>query len=84
MKTKTSEILRIRDLALSFNTEEGEVEALDGVTFDIEDGSVSGLIGETGCGKSVTGLAILGLLDQNARIKSGEIVYKGEDLLSKK
>ncbi|MBS3825513.1 ABC transporter ATP-binding protein [Candidatus Bipolaricaulota bacterium] len=84
MKTKTKDILRIRDLALSFNTEEGEVEALDGVAFSIKNGSVSGLIGETGCGKSVTGLTILGLLDENARIKRGEIIYKRENLLTKK
>lgn len=71
-------ILEIKDLALSFDTEEGEVEALDGVTFSTRNNSVTGLIGETGCGKSVTGLAILGLLDQNAWIKRGEVIYKGD------
>lgn len=76
-------ILEIKDLALSFDTEEGEVEALDGITFSARNSSVTGLIGETGCGKSVTGLAILGLLDQNAWIKRGEVIYKGEDLLTK-
>ena len=81
--SKSDNILEIEDLAVSFNTEEGEVEALDGVTFSAISGSVTGLIGETGCGKSVTGLTVLGLLDQNAWIKRGKVIYKGEDLLEK-
>ncbi len=78
------QLLKIEDLVLSFQTEEGEVEALDGVSFSIQKGSVHGMIGETGCGKSITGLAILKLLDNNAIIKGGKISYKGKNLLKLK
>ena len=74
-------ILNIKDLRTHFTSEEGMVEALDGVNLEIKKGEIHGLVGETGCGKSVTSLTILGLLDNNARIKSGEIIYKGQDLL---
>lgn len=84
MEGSTAEdVLRISDLTISFDTEEGEVEALDGVNFSVENGSITGLIGETGCGKSVTGLAVLGLLDENALVKKGKIIYKGANLLDK-
>ena len=55
-------LLRINDLRTSFFTSDGEVRAVDGVTFDIEDGRTVGLVGESGCGKSVTALSILQLL----------------------
>lgn len=74
-------ILDIKDLKTHFTSEEGMVEALDGVNLDIKKGEIHGLVGETGCGKSVTSLTILGLLDNNARIKAGEVNYKGQDLL---
>ncbi len=78
-----SELLYIKDLKVYFNTEEGVVKALAGVNFEIVKGSFHGLIGETGCGKSVTGLSILKLLDNNALIEGGEIIYKDENLLDK-
>ncbi|HAA86546.1 MAG TPA: peptide ABC transporter ATP-binding protein [Kosmotogaceae bacterium] len=76
-----AKILEIRDLKLSFETEEGTVEALDGVYLDVEEGHFHGLIGETGCGKSITGLTVIGLLDNNARIERGEVLFRGKDLL---
>lgn len=76
-----AKILEIKDLKLSFETEEGTVEALDGVYLDVEEGHFHGLIGETGCGKSITGLTVIGLLDNNARIERGEVLFRGRDLL---
>ena len=67
---------------MSFFTSDGEVQALDGVSFDIEKGSTLGLVGESGCGKSATALSIMRLLPPHSgRIKSGEISYGGVDLL---
>src|SRR5437764_326841 len=59
---KMAPLLRINDLRTSFFTSDGEVRAVDGVTFDIEDGRTVGLVGESGCGKSVTALSIVKLL----------------------
>src|SRR6056297_2138342 len=78
-----SGLLDINDLKVYFNSEEGVVKALAGVDFTVEKGTFHGLIGETGCGKSVTGLSILQLLDNNAIIKGGNILYKGGDLLKR-
>ncbi|MFP4051061.1 MAG: ABC transporter ATP-binding protein [Thermoplasmata archaeon] len=78
----TKPILEIKDFQLDFRTEEGMVKALDGISITIEEGKIHGLIGETGCGKSVSSLATLGLLDKNAIIRGGQIIYKGKDLLN--
>jgi len=77
-------LLEIKNLKLDFLTEEGTVEALDNVNVTVNKGEIHGLIGETGCGKSVTSLTTLGLLDDNARIRGGEVLYKGENLLELK
>ncbi len=74
-------ILEIEDLKLDFLTEEGTVKALDDVNITVKKGEIHGLIGETGCGKSVTSFTTLGLLDDNARIRGGRVLYKGRDLL---
>ena len=74
-------LLRVNDLRTSFFTSDGEVRAVDGVTFDIEDGQTVGLVGESGCGKSVTALSIIRLLSKGTgRIVDGEMLYRGKDL----
>src|SRR5262245_54682740 len=74
-------LLRINNLRTSFFTSAGEVRAVDGVTFDIEAGQTIGLVGESGCGKSVTALSIVRLLAKGTgRIVGGEILYGGRDL----
>src|SRR5207245_9407873 len=59
----------------------GDVKALNGVELTVKRGEIPGLVGESGCGKSVTALSIVGLLPQNAEVVSGEILLEGRDLL---
>ncbi|MGI9334255.1 MAG: ABC transporter ATP-binding protein [Gammaproteobacteria bacterium] len=75
-------ILELRDLRTYFYTRDGIVRAVDGVTFDLKPGETLGIVGESGCGKSVTAMSILRLLPQPpARIESGEILFEGCNLL---
>src|SRR5258708_24420636 len=73
-------VLSVRDLKVSFQTDDGELKAVDGVSFDVDGNQVLGIVGESGSGKSVTSMAILGLLPPTAKI-SGQVLFKGEDLL---
>jgi oligopeptide/dipeptide ABC transporter ATP-binding protein len=71
--------LRVRDLATTFVTDEGEVRAVDGVSLEIAPGATLGLVGESGCGKSVTALSILGLLPEHtAFVERGTVEIEGE------
>src|SRR3984885_2477710 len=74
--TATDPLLRVRNLRVSFPLDEGIVRAVDGVSFDVFPGQVVGIVGESGCGKSVTMRAILQLIDPPGRITSGEILYR--------
>lgn len=76
-------ILSIRHLEVDFYTYAGVVEAIDGLSLDVYAQEAIGLVGETGCGKSVTALSILRLLDSPGKIVDGEILFGGEDLLKK-
>lgn len=74
-------LLSVQNLVTEFTTDEGVVRAVDGVSFDLPPGGTLGIVGESGCGKSVTALSIMGLLPQpNGRITSGAVVYQGEDI----
>ena len=75
--------LEIRNLRVVFHTYAGVVKAIDGIDLTVFKHELLGLVGESGCGKSVTALAIAGLLPENAQIQSGEILLDGDDLLSR-
>jgi len=77
-----ADLLQVRNLQTSFFTPEGEVRAIDGVSFEIGEGKTLGLVGESGCGKSVTSLSIMRLIPSPpGKIVGGEILYRGRDLL---
>ncbi len=74
-------LLKIEDLQVDFATHQGEVSAIDGVSFELEEGEILGVVGESGCGKSVTAEAILQLLDEDSTFYNGKIMFNGENLL---
>ncbi|WP_101254948.1 dipeptide/oligopeptide/nickel ABC transporter permease/ATP-binding protein [Streptomyces barkulensis] len=74
------ELLVVRDLAIRFPDRYGDIRVVDGISFTVREGETLGLVGESGCGKSITSLAIMGLLARNAEA-GGEILYRGRDLL---
>lgn len=74
-------LLEVKELRTSFNTEDGQVRALDGVSFAVEKGKTLAIVGESGCGKSVTAMSIMGLVQgANGYIESGEMLFQGEDI----
>jgi peptide/nickel transport system ATP-binding protein len=77
-------LLEVKDLRTSFQTEDGVVGAVDGVSFSIDKGETLGIVGESGCGKSVTCLTIMGLNPKRTTISSGEALWKGKNLLTAK
>jgi len=77
-------LLEVQDLRTSFRTEDGIVKAVDGVSFSVEKGQTLGIVGESGCGKSVTCLTIMGLNPKRNTISSGQALWKGKDLLTAK
>ncbi len=83
-KSKIQNLLNVRDLRVYFHTEDGILKAVDGVNFQINTGETLGLVGESGCGKSVTAFSILQLLPAPpAKYEGGEIIFENENLLAK-
>src|SRR5687767_547813 len=75
-------LLEVKNLRTYFYTEEGVVRAVDGVSWDLDEGETMGLVGESGCGKSVSAMSILRLIPRPpGRIVEGEIIFEGQDLL---
>src|SRR5438309_8767979 len=75
-------LLEVKDLRTYFYTQEGTVKAVDGTSYVVQEGETLGLVGESGCGKSVSALSILRLVAQPpGKIVSGEILFQGRDLL---
>ena len=74
-------LLSVEDLRVEFWTSRGNIYAVNGISFDIAAGETLGIVGESGCGKSVTSLAILGLLPRAGRTRTGRAMFDGRDLL---
>jgi oligopeptide/dipeptide ABC transporter ATP-binding protein len=77
-------LLEVRGLRTSFQTRDGVVKAVDGIDFHVDRGEIMGLVGESGCGKSVTSLSIMRLVGRPGTIDAGEIIFDGRDLLTLK
>ena len=75
------EIVKVEDLAVSFYTYAGEVQAVRGISFDVKKGKTTALVGESGCGKSVTSKTLLGLIEKPGAVKGGRILCNGQNIL---
>ncbi len=83
MTTSAQPLLAVRDLAVEFDTDSAPIRAVDGVSFDVRAGEILGVVGESGCGKSVTALSIVRLLPRPpGRIAGGRVIFEGRDLFS--
>ena len=76
-------LLEVDDLTVRFRTLRGEVHAVNGVELSVDAGETVALVGESGCGKSVTALAILGLLARTASVTRGQVRFDGRDLIGR-
>lgn len=81
MDINNKKLLEVKDLKVEFFTEEGRLPAIDNLSISINEGETLGVVGESGCGKSITALAIMRLLSSPGKITNGEILFKGQDLV---
>ncbi|MEO1825409.1 MAG: ABC transporter ATP-binding protein [Roseibacillus sp.] len=80
--SESHDLLQVRGLESAFDTERGLLKAVDGVSFSVARGQTLGIVGESGCGKSVTAMSLISLLPRPAgKVLAGEVLFKGEDLL---
>ena len=79
-EVKKTHLLSVNDLRTSFFTDSGEVHAVNGVSFNLDEGEILGIVGESGSGKSVTAYSIMQILADTGRVTGGSILYKGEDV----
>ncbi len=75
-------LMQIKDLSVTYETRLGPVSAVEGVSFDIYKGEILGLVGESGCGKSTMGKALMRMIQQPGWISSGQLIFKGEDIMT--
>lgn len=76
-------LLEVENLSVGYYTRKGYLHAVEGVSFSLDEGRSFGFVGESGCGKTTLGMALMGLLPANGRITGGRIIFQGEDLLKK-
>jgi len=79
-ESTTEAVLKVRNLSTRFYTEEGQVNAVESVSFDVRDGEIFGIVGESGSGKSVTALSLIDLVESPGRVTAGEVWYRSADL----
>src|SRR5918911_1403537 len=83
MSSRDGNVLEVRDLRTYFQTEDGTVKAVDGISFELKRGETLGIVGESGSGKSVTNLSVIRLIpDPPGKIVSGEVIFDGQDILT--
>ena len=77
-------LLEVKNLTTVFQGDGGEMTSVDGISFFVDAGEILCLVGESGCGKSVTSLSLMGLLGRGGRVSAGEALFEGQDLLAMK
>ena len=80
LRPDTSALLEVRDLTTRFHLHRTQITAVDGISFDLKRGEVVAIVGESGCGKSITAFSIMGLLSPPGRVDSGEILFEGQNI----
>ena len=73
-------LLDVQDLSIGYRTKQGFLKAVDGVSFSLDEGQSLGFVGESGCGKTTIGMALMGLLPPNGEVFQGEILFQGRDI----